>query len=155
MEKKMLTFNKISSVYDWMIKSGRLCIPLRIVHAAAADISYGSDLPDAVMFVGEGQAASVAAVVAIEAAANTNFTAPVAANGIVGVFIHNLGVVRKVLTASVWDSAGVVTAVILNGAATTGVTAGGNIALSLDSATDLVAADLLTATLVIDYIVDK
>lgn len=151
----MLTFNKIASINDWMVKSGRLCIPLRIVHAAAAAIVYSSDLPDAVMFAGEGQAANIAAIVAIEAAANTNFTAPVAANGIVGIFIYNLGTVRKLLSAVVYDSAGVVTAVIPNGLANSGVTAGGNIALSLDSATDLVAVDLLTATLCIDYIVDK
>lgn len=145
----MAYFQKNSAVLDYRIKSQRLCVPFSITAGAAASIVYSSDLGAAVCFAGEAQTAAAAAI-----DTGTNFTTPAAATGIFGMLIYNLGTVSKVHNVTLFGLSSGTAAITLVGASSTGVTASGNIAISIDSSLDLTAVNL-SATLCVDYIISK
>lgn len=141
---------KNSAVLDYSIKSERLCIPFSIVaNATPASKSYSSDLAPAMVLAMEGSTAAAAAV-----DSGTNFTTPTDITGIFGVLVHSLGTVRKLLDVSVVNLSSGTATVARVGASSTGVTASGNIAVSIDSSVSLATTNL-TGTLVIDYIISK
>ena len=145
----MAHFNKNSQVEDYRVRSERLCIPFNVAHAAAASIVYSNDLPACYVTAGEAQTAAAAAI-----DSGTNFTTPVAATGIMGVLLYNLGTVSKVLNTSLYNLSSGTATITPVGASSTGVTASGNIALSIDSSLDFTATDL-SGTLCVDYIISK
>lgn len=141
---------KNSAVLDYSIKSERLLIPFAIVaNATPASKTNSNDLAPAMVLALEGQTAAAAAI-----DSGTNFTAPVDSTGNFSVLVTNLGTVKKLLKVEVIDpSSGTVT-VARKGASSTGVTASGNIAVSVDSSLDLSSVSL-SGTLCIDYIISK
>lgn len=144
------TLKSNSAVEDYRIKSNRLCIPFTIVfNATPASKVVSNDLSAACYVVTEGLTAAAAAV-----DSGTSFTTPVDATGIFGVLIANCGTVKKLTKVSVeMLSAGTV-AVTLKGASSSGVTASGNIAFSVDSDQNL-ATTSLSGTIVVDFQVSK
>lgn len=140
---------KNSTVLDYKIRSERLCVPFKVVHAAATAQVYSNDLAAAVVIAGEGQTATAAAI-----DSGTNFTTPVAATGIIGFLFYNLGTVNKLLNATLFNLSSGTATITPVGASNTGVTASGNIAISVDSSLDFTMTDL-TGTLCIDYNIQK
>ncbi len=143
----MSYFNKTSAVLDYVTKSERLCIPFAIVHSATpANKTNSNDLGAAMVLALEGQTATAAAI-----DSGTNFTTPVDSTGIFGILLYSLGTISKLLNQEVkYLSSGTAT-VTKVGASSTGVTASGNIAVSIDWDGSLATTDL-SATLVVDYI---
>jgi hypothetical protein len=133
------------SVADYALKEKRLVIPFAITgHATPASKSHATDLPAALILSTEGKTATAAA-----ADSGCNFTTESDANGIFGVLIYNLGEVDKLLDVQVVNlSAGTAT-VSRKGASSTGVTASGNIAVSIDSNQALTSN--LSGHVVVDY----
>lgn len=146
----MAHFNKVSSVEDYRIRSERLCVPFTIVHnATPASKTNSNDLPAAMVLACQGQTATAAAI-----DSGTNFTTPTDSTGVFGVLLYNLGTVNKVHKADIVNLSSGTVAVSLAGASSSGVTASGNIALSVDWSGDLTATDL-SGTLCVDYIISK
>lgn len=145
----MSYFVKNSQANDYAVRSQRLCVPLKVTHAAGTAQVYTNDLPACMVIAGEAQTATAAAI-----DSGTNFTTPVAANGIIGVLIYNLGTVAKLLNCTLFNLSSGTCTVTAVGASSTGVTASGNIAVSLDSSLDFTATDL-TTTMCVDYIIAK
>lgn len=146
----MSHFNKNSAVEDYKVKSERLCLPFSIVHnATPASKTSSNDLPGAMVLAMEGLTAAAAAI-----DSGTGFTTPVDSTGIFGILVYNLGTVAKMHKAEVVGLSSGTAAVTLKGASSTGVTASGNLAVSVDWSGDLSATDL-SATLCVDYIISK
>lgn len=145
----MAHFTKNSAVLDYEIKSERLCVPIASTAAAAASIVYSSDLGAAISIAGELQTAVTAAI-----DSGTNFTAPVAASGIMGILVYNLGTVDKLLSATLYNVNSGTAVLSPKGASSSGVTQSGNIAISLDSSLDFTAA-AFSAVLCLDYRISK
>lgn len=146
----MSEFKKTASVEDYRIKANRLCIPFSIVHhATPASKTVTDDLPDACYLATEGLTAAAAAV-----DSGTNFTTPVDSTGIFGVLLANVGTVKKVTKVEVVMLSSGTAVATLKGASSSGVTASGNIAFSVDSSLDFSAVDL-TGTIVVDFQVSK
>ena len=142
--------DKNSAVEDFKLRSKRLIVPFAIVHnATPASKTNSNDLPGSLVLALEGQTASAAAI-----DSGTNFTAPVDANGIFGALVCNLGTVSKLVSASVSDLSSGTAAVSKKGASSSGVTASGNIAVSIDWSGDLSTTDL-SGNLIIEYQVSK
>lgn len=147
----MAHFDKNSALNDYKLRMNRLVIPFSTTAAAAASIVYSSDLPAVVTFSGEAQ---TSAAIAVEAAANTNFTTEVAANGIFGILLSNLGTVDKLLKYEIVHLSSGTATITAKGASSSGVTASGNIAVSIDSSLDLTAT-ALTGVIALDYRTSK
>lgn len=146
----MAHFNKNSQVQDYSIKQERLCVPFAIVHnATPANKTSSNDLPGAMVLAMEGLTATAAAI-----DSGTNFTTPADSTGVFGVLLYNLGTVYKVLNVDVKLLSSGTSAQSLKGASSTGVTASGNIAISVDWSGDLSATDL-SAVFIVDYNIVK
>ena len=121
--------SQTSSVQDYLVKSHRLVIPFAIVnHATAANKTSSNDLPDALILSLEGLTATATA-----ADSGCNFTTPTDSTGVFGCLVQNLGTVTKLLDVQVVNPSSGTVAVTRVGASSTGVTASGNIAVSVDS----------------------
>ncbi len=140
-------FNKTAAVLDYVTKSERLCIPFAIVYSATPALKTNSnDLSAAMVLSLEGQTAAAAAI-----DSGTNFTTPTDSTGIFGILVYSLGTISKLLKSETINlSSGTCTTTPV-GASSTGVTASGNIAVSIDWSGSL-ASTSLSATLCIDYI---
>lgn len=138
--------NKNAQVKDYSIKEERLCVPLSIVHnATPANKTNASDLSAAMTLALEGQTAAAAAI-----DAGTNFATPTDSTGVFGILMSNLGTVNKLLKSEVVNLSSGTAVVTPAGASASGVTASGNIAVSVDWSGSLATTDLST-TLCIDY----
>lgn len=146
----MSHFFKNAAVEDYRVKSERLVIPFSIVHnATPANKTNSNDLSDALVLSLEGQTATATAI-----DSGTGFTTPVDSTGIFGCLVYNLGTVKKLLNAETKNLSSGTAAVTYKGASSTGVTASGNIAVSVDWSGDLSATDL-SAMLALDFIISK
>lgn len=146
----MSHFNKNSAVEDYKVKSERLCIPFAIVyHATPASKTSSNDCAAALTLSMEGL---TAAATAIDSGAG--FTTETDSTGIFGCLLSNLGTVSKLLDVQLVNLSSGTATVSRKGASTTGVTASGNIAVSVDWSGNL-ATTSLSATLIVDYIVSK
>lgn len=145
-----MNFNKRSAAAeDYRIKSERLCIPFSIVHQATPALkSNSNDLSDVMVLDLEGQLAASA----IDA--GCAFTSPADSTGVFGILLHNLGSVSKLHKFEVIEPSSGSVAVTRKGASSSGVTASGNIALSVDWDGSLASTDL-SAILCVDYIISK
>lgn len=143
-------FFKNSAVEDYRVKTERLVVPFAIVHhATPASKTNSNDLPDSLVLSLEGQTATATAI-----DSGTNFTTPVDATGIFGCLMYNLGTVKKLHNAELKSLSSGTATVAYKGASSTGVTASGNIAVSVDWSGDLSATDL-SAALAVDFIISK
>lgn len=141
---------KNAGAQDYVQKSERLLVPFFIdSNATPASKTHASDLPGVVYLSTEGLTAAATAV-----DSGTNFTTQVDANGIFGVLLANLGTVEKLLDAQLVNLSTGTATVTRVGASSTGVTASGNIAVSIDWNGNLATTDL-TATIVVDYRISK
>jgi hypothetical protein len=146
----MSHFFKNEAVEDYRIKSERMVIPFKIVHhATPASKTTSSDLPSALVLSTEGLTAAATAI-----DSGTSFTTPNDSNGVFGCLVYNLGTVKKLLHADCVNLSTGTMALTRVGASSTGVTASGNIAVSIDWNGDLSMTDL-SANLVLDFIVSK
>ena len=146
----MSLLSKNSQVNDYEIRSRRLCIPFSITHnATPASKTTAVDLPEALTLATEGLTAAAAAI-----DSGTNFTTPTDSTGIFGCLVSGCGTVSKLLKAEVVHLSSGTATLTKVGASSTGVTASGNIAVSIDSSLDLSMTDL-SGTLVVDYIIKK
>ncbi len=146
----MSYYPKNQAVNDYAIKMQRLCVPFAIVHnATPASKTSSNDLPAAFVLSMEGLTATATAI-----DSGTGFTTPVDSTGIFGVLMYNLGTVSKLHKAEVFNLSTGTATVALKGASSTGVTASGNIAVSVDWSGDLSSTDL-SATFIVDYIISK
>lgn len=146
----MPIFDKNAQVNDYKIKQNRLCVPFAIVHnATPASKTSSNDLPGAMVLAMEGLTAAAAAI-----DSGTGFTTPVDSTGIFGVLLYNLGTVAKVVNCDTRMLSSGTATVALKGASSSGVTASGNIAVSVDWSGDLSATDL-NASFIVEYNVSK
>lgn len=135
---------------DYALKSRSLIIPFSITHSATpANKVRSSDLSSALTLACEGQTSDAAAI-----DSGTNFATPTDSTGVFGCLISNAGSVKKLLDVRVVNINSGTVAITREGASNSGVTASGNIAVSLDSSLDLTAADL-SAHLVVDFLLAK
>lgn len=143
-------FYKNASALDYSLRSERLCIPFSIVfNATPASKTNSNDLGDCLVLACEGQTAAAAAI-----DSGTNFTTPVDSTGIFGALVYNLGTVKKLLRYDVFGLSSGTATITAVGANSTGVTASGNIAVSIDWSGTLVTTSL-SATLILDFIISK
>lgn len=141
-----MLFQKNPSVENYMIAEERLCIPFAIVHnATPASKTYSSDLSAALVLSMEGLTAQAAAI-----DSGTNFITPVDSTGNFGILLYNLGTVAKLLKSETINLSSGTCTTTAEGASNTGVTASGNIAVSIDWSGSLAATDL-SATVCVDY----
>ncbi len=146
----MSYFQQIGAVNDYQIKSTRLCIPFAIVfQATPANKTNSNDLSAAMVLALEGQTATAAAI-----DSGTNFTTPVDSTGIFGILLYNLGTVAKLLQYEVINLSTGTCTVLPKGASTTGVTASGNVAISVDWSGNL-ATTSLSAVACVDLIISQ
>lgn len=146
----MSFYEQVSSVENYKLKSKRLIVPFSIVfHATPASKTSSNDLPDALILSMEGLTATATA-----ADSGCGFTTPVDSTGIFGCLVKNLGSVGKLLDVQVVNLSAGTAAVSRKGASSTGVTASGNIAVSVDWDGSL-ATTSLTGHLVVDYTVTE
>lgn len=146
----MAHFFKNSGAEDYRIRSERFCVPFSIVHnATPASKTYSTDLPSCMVLSLEGLTAAATAI-----DSGTNFTTPVDSTGIFGALIYNLGTVGKLLKSDIAGLSSGTAAVSAKGASSSGVTASGNIAVSVDWDGSLASTDL-SAVLVLDFIISK
>jgi len=142
--------DKNSGVEDYKLREKRLAVPFTITfNATPASKTHASDLSAAMTLATEGLTAAATAI-----DTGTTFTTPVDANGIFGVLMSSLGTVEKLLDVQLVNLSSGTATVTRKGASTTGVTASGNIAVSVDWSGDL-SSTSLTATLIVDYRVSK
>lgn len=146
----MSYFQKNAAAADYTQRMERLLVPFSIVyHATPASKTYSTDCTGVLYLSMEGLTS-----VATALDSGTSFTTETDSTGIFGALMVNLGTVSKLLDVQIVNlSAGTAT-VSRKGASSTGVTASGNIAVSLDWSGNL-ATTSLTGTLVVDYIVSK
>jgi len=146
----MSSFNKNAAVEDYKVKSEFLMVPFSIVfHATPASKTSSSALSAALTISTEGLTAAATAI-----DSGTSFTTPVDANGIFGLLLSQLGTVSTLTKVEVIDLSSGTCTVTRKGASSTGVTASGNIAVSVDWNGDL-ATTSLTATLCVHYQISK
>lgn len=142
----MSYFQKNGAVEDYCVKAQRLCIPFAIVHnATPASKTNSNSLGQAMVLSLEGQTATATAI-----DSGTNFTTPVDSTGIFGVLLYNLGSVAALTNATTFNLSSGTAAVSLVGASSTGVTASGNIAISIDWSGSLATTDL-SGVVIVDY----
>lgn len=140
-------FQKIGAVDDYVVKSQRLCIPFAIVHSATpANKTNSNDLSAAMVLALEGQTATAAAI-----DSGTNFPTPTDSTGVFGVLLYNLGTIYKLHNYDIKNLSSGTAVVSANGASSSGVTASGNIAVSVDWSGSLASTDL-SAVLIVDFI---
>jgi hypothetical protein len=141
---------KNAAVEDYKLREKRLAIPFKITYnATPASKLHATDLPAALVLSSEGLTATATAI-----DSGTSFTTEVDANGIFGALIHNLGTVDKLLDVQLVNLSSGTATVSRKGASSSGVTASGNIAVSVDWNGSLETTSL-TATLIVDYRVSK
>jgi len=155
-----MAFEQNAVVMNQQLKHKKLVFELSIKkHTTAGSKVHGSDLPGVCLIASEGKLTAVTDVEAISAL--TNYTAPNDGTGIFAVMLKGseLGSISKVLKVQVAEknSAGLLapTVQILGDAA--GLTAGGNIAFEVDSASDLSADTTTTVKFVVevDFVVSE
>lgn len=143
-------FDKNAAVEDYKLREKRLVIPFSITfHATPASKVHSTDLPAALVLSTEGKTATATAI-----DSGLNFTTEADATGIFGILVYNLGTVEKLLDVSVVNLSAGTAAVSRKGASSSGVTASGNIAVSIDSDQNL-STTSLSGNLVIEYRVSK
>lgn len=146
----MSHFFKNEAVEDYRVKSERMVIPFAIVHnSTPASKTYSSDLPSAICLATEGLTAQCAAI-----DTGTNFSTPTDSTGVFGVLVYNLGTVKKLLHTDFVNLSSGTATVTRSGASSTGVTASGNVAVSIDWSGSLATTDL-SGNLVMDFIISK
>ena len=137
-----------SDAEGYSLRERRLIIPFSIVgHATAANKTVSTDLPACLLLSTEGLTADATA-----ADSGTSFTTPVDSTGIFGCLVRNVGTVSKLLDVQVVNLSPGTATVTRKGSASTGVTASGNIAVSVDS-NDTFATATLTGHLVVDFLI--
>lgn len=142
----MSFFAKNSAVEDHLSKQHRICVPFSITfHATPASKVHSTDLPGVAYLSTEGKTAEATAV-----DSGDSFTTENDGNGIFGILLANLGTVEKVYDAQVVGLSAGTAAVSKKGASSSGVTASGNIAISIDSNQDL-SMTSLSGVLIVDY----
>ena len=142
-----LDFYKAADVLDHSLKSRRLIIPFSITgHASPASKSHATDVPSALILSTEGKTATATA-----ADSGCNFTTESDSDGIFGILVKNVGTVKKLLDVGVVNLSAGTASVSRKGASSTGVTASGNIAVSVDSNQALTSD--LSGHLVIDFLI--
>lgn len=141
-----------SQVMDYRLKTRRLVIPFSITgHATPASKTLSTDIPDAMVISAEGLTATATAI-----DSGTNFTTAVdATNAVFSLLVYNLGTVTQIKSAQVLDqgntASGTAIAVARKGASSTGITASGNVALSVTYTGFDAATENLSAVLILDY----
>jgi len=141
--------DKNSAVEAYKLAEKRLVIPFSITfNAVPASKVHAADL-SALVLATEGKTAVAAAI-----DSGTAFTTPVDATGIFGILVSQLGTVEKLLDAQLVNLSSGTAALSRKGASSSGVTASGNIAVSIDSSLDLSAVSL-SAHLALEYSVSK
>ncbi|MFI5241260.1 MAG: hypothetical protein ACHQUA_02380 [Microgenomates group bacterium] len=152
-----MSFEQNSVVEDHKLKSRKLVFEIKVTsNATPASKKHSSDLPGICILSTEGL---TAALVAIEAVSGlTNYTAPNDVNGIMDVMLKGseLGSIKKVQSIRVSEkvSAGFSAPTVQALGTAQGLTAGGNIAFEIDSATDFSAADA-TFVCEVDYLLSE
>lgn len=142
--------DKNAAVEDYKLREKRLVIPFSITfNATPANKSHATDLPAALVLSTEGKTATAAAI-----DSGLNFTTEADATGVFGILVYNLGTVDKLLDVQVVNLSAGTAAVSRKGASSSGVSASGNIAVSIDSDQNL-ATTSLSGNLVIEYRVSK
>ena len=142
--------DKNAGVEDYKLREKRLIVPFTITaNATPASKVHSTDLPSSLVLSTEGKTSTASAI-----DSGTNFTTEVDSTGIFGILMCNLGTVEKLLDVSLVNLSSGTATVSRKGASTTGVTASGNIAVSVDSSLDL-SMTSLTAHAVVDYRVSK
>jgi hypothetical protein len=125
----MSEIEKNSVLHDHQIQTRRLTFDLEILaNATPANIQYETDLPGVAVVRAEGKTAEADAIEDLSA----SFTAADAGTGVLGILLKasEIGEVSKVYEVRVVDAAGTTLAVP---AASSYLTAGGNIAIDLNS----------------------
>lgn len=146
----MAHFEKSAQAQDYKVKLERLCIPFAIVfNATPASKTSSNDLPSSMTLAMEGLTAAAAAI-----DSGTSFTTPVDSTGIFGILLSSLGTVSKLHKAEIVRLSSGTVALTLVGASSSGVTASGNIAISVDSSLDL-SSTSLSGVLCVDYSISK
>lgn len=146
----MAHWNKNSAVNDYAIREERLCVPFSITaNATPASKSNSNDLPAAMVLSLEGQTSTASAI-----DSGCNFTTESDSTGIFGVLVHNLGTVNKLLNVDCRMLSSGTVALSSKGASSSGVTASGNIAVSVDWDGSL-ATTSLSGALIVDYNIVK
>lgn len=141
--------DKTSAVEAYKLAEKRLIVPFSIVHnATPASKVVSADL-SAVVIATQGLTAAAAAI-----DSGTTFATPTDSTGVFGILVYSLGTVEKLLDAQLVNLSSGTAVLSRAGASSSGVTASGNIAVSIDSSLDLSATDL-TAHLVLEYRVSK
>jgi len=138
------------------LKQRRLVITFGITgHATPASVAHRSDLPGIMRLSTEGVTAD-----AIDSGMNVTEDDG-ATNSVFGILLTNVGSIKKVLKATVTDmgterggaDTSTATPVTLAGASNTGITASGNIALSVaGTGLDIGAPENFEGVLEIDYL---
>lgn len=142
---------------DLQLKARRLVFEIKVTsHTTAASKKHSSDLPGVCVLSSEGLTATLVAVEAVSGM--TNYTAPNDVNGIIDVMLKGseLGSIKKVQSIKVSEkvAAGLTSPTVQVLGDANGLTAGGNIAFEVDTATNLSTTDA-TFVCEIEYLVSK
>lgn len=144
-----------SQIQDYKLKQRQLVIPFTITgNATPANKVQAADLAALVLST-EGKTAAAAAL-----DSGCNFASPVDANGVFGLLLQPGARATKVLNVEVRQRSGATAtnrdqAVALNGASSTGITALGNIAVSVTAAGLDLSAENFNGVLIIDYMIER
>lgn len=146
-----------NTLNDHVLKSRKLVFEVKVVyHATPASKLITTDLPGVCFTATEGLLTPVTGIEAISGM--TNYTAPSDANGIMDVMLKGsqLGTIKKVQSIKVAEkvAAGLTSPTVQVLGDANGLTAGGNIAFEIDTATNLATT---TATFVceVDYLLSE
>lgn len=156
----MFTHEINSIVLDHQLKHKKLVFELSVKkHTTPASKVHSSDLSGVCFIATEGKLTDVSAIEDITGL--TNYSAPSDGNGIFDVLLKGseLGSIKKVLSCEVVEktSTGFSSPTIQMLGTSSGLTAGGNIAFEIDTATDLSADTTTTVKFVveIDYLLSE
>jgi hypothetical protein len=145
-----MSFFKEPGANDYALRSNRLCIPFGITsHATPASKTHTTDLPSVLVLSSKNKTST-----ALGIDSGVGFTTEADTTGIFGILLYNLGTVSKLLDVSVVNLNSGTATVSRKGASSTGVTASGNIAVSVDSSLDFESASI-TGTVCVDFIVSE
>jgi hypothetical protein len=148
-----MSFEQNAAVMNQQLKHKKLVFELSIKkHTTPASKLHASDLPGVCVIRSEGKTADALAVE--DVSGMTNFTAAADATGIFQVILvgSELGSIGKVLKVQVAEktTAGVSAPVVQILGDNSGLTAEGNIAFEVDTATDLAADTTTTVKFVVE-----
>lgn len=142
--------DKNAQMEDYKLREKRVIIPFSIVHnATPASKTNSNDLPSSLTLSLEGQTATATAI-----DSGCAFTTETDSTGIFGCLVSSCGTVAKLLDVQLVNLSSGTATVTRVGASSTGVTASGNIAVSIDWNGSLATTDF-SANLVLEYSVSK